>query len=43
MIVSSAVDITTIAEYGRLFGRAAEPSPAAVRAFRWRVVRFALC
>lgn len=42
VIVSSAVDITTIAEYGRLLGRHAEPSRAAVRAFRWRVVRFAL-
>jgi hypothetical protein len=42
VIVSSAVDITTIADYGRLLGRHAEPSRAAVRAFRWRVVRFAL-
>ena len=42
VIVSSAADLTTIAEYGRLLGRHLEPSPAAVRAYRWRVVRFAL-
>jgi O-antigen/teichoic acid export membrane protein len=42
VIVSAAVDLTAIAEYGRLFGRGVEPSPAAVRAFRWRVLRFAL-
>lgn len=42
VIVSAAVDVTTIAEYGRLLGRDAEPTKAAVRAFRWRVVRFAL-
>jgi peptidoglycan biosynthesis protein MviN/MurJ (putative lipid II flippase) len=42
VIVSSGVDLTTIAEYGRQFGRGAEPGPAAVRAFRWRVLRFAL-
>ena len=42
VIVSSAVDLTTIAEYGRLLGRRAEPDPAAVRAYRWRVLRFAL-
>jgi O-antigen/teichoic acid export membrane protein len=42
VIVSSAVDLTTIAEYGRLLGRGVEPSRAAVRAFRWRVLRFAL-
>jgi hypothetical protein len=42
VIVSAAVDLTAIAEYGRLFGSGLEPSPAAVRAFRWRVLRFAL-
>lgn len=42
IIVSSAVDVTAIAEYGRLFGRDAEPTVAAVRRFRFRVVRFAL-
>jgi hypothetical protein len=42
VIVSAAVDVTTIAEYGRLLGREAEPTRAAVRAFRWRVARFAL-
>jgi hypothetical protein len=42
VIVSSAVDLTTIAEYGRLLGRRAEPGAAAVRAFRWRILRFAL-
>lgn len=42
VIVSAAVDLTAIAEYGRLFGRGVEPSPAAVRVFRWRVLRFAL-
>jgi hypothetical protein len=41
VIVSSAVDLTAIAEYGRLLGRSAEPSRAAVRAFRLRVLRFA--
>lgn len=42
VIVSSAVDLTTIAEYGRLLGRGAEPSASALRAYRWRVLRFAL-
>lgn len=42
VIVSSAVDLTTIAEYGRLLGRGAEPSKAALRSYRWRVMRFAL-
>ena len=43
VIVSSAVDLTTIAEYGRLFGRQRRTRPVRrVRAFRWRVLRFAL-
>jgi O-antigen/teichoic acid export membrane protein len=42
VIVTSAADLTTIAEYGRLLGRGVEPSPVALRAYRWRVLRFAL-
>jgi hypothetical protein len=42
VIVSSAAELTTVAEYGRLLGRRLEPTPAALRAFRWRVLRFAL-
>ena len=42
VIVSSAAELTTVAEFGRLIGRGIEPTPAALRAFRWRVIRFAL-
>lgn len=42
VIVSSATEITTIAEYGRMLGRDVEPAPAALRSFRFRVLRFAL-
>ena len=31
-----------MAEYGRMLGRRMEPTAAALRAFRWRVLRFAL-
>lgn len=42
VIVSSAAELTTVAEYGRLLGRGVDPTAAALRAFRWRVLRFAL-
>lgn len=42
VIVSSAAELTTVAEYGRLLGRRREPTPAALQAFRRRVLRFAL-
>jgi hypothetical protein len=42
VIVSSATELTTVAEYGRLLGRRLDPTDHALRAFRWRVVRFAL-
>lgn len=42
VIVSSATEITTIAEYGRFLGRKVEPTAASRRSFRWRVLRFAL-
>jgi hypothetical protein len=42
VIVSSAAELTTVAEYGRLLGRRRDPNPAALRAYRWRVLRFAL-
>jgi hypothetical protein len=42
VIVSSAAELTTVAEYGRLLGRRLDPTPAALRAFRWRVLRFSL-
>jgi hypothetical protein len=42
VIVSSAAELTTVAEYGRMLGRRVEPTAAALRAFRWRVLRFAL-
>jgi hypothetical protein len=42
VIVTSAAELTTVAEYGRLLGRRLEPTSAALRAFRWRVLRFAL-
>ena len=42
VIVSSAAELTTVAEYGRLLGRRRDPTPAALRAYRWRVLRFAL-
>ena len=42
IIVTSAAELTTVAEYGRMLGRGVEPAPAVLRAFRWRVLRFAL-
>jgi len=42
VIVSSAAELTTVAEYGRMLGRRVEPTAAALRAFRRRVLRFAL-
>jgi hypothetical protein len=42
VIVTSATELTTVAEYGRLLGRGIEPTDAALRSFRWRVLRFAL-
>ena len=42
VIVSSATELTTVAEYGRLLGRRLDPTDAALRSFRWRVMRFAL-
>ncbi|MDQ2706834.1 MAG: hypothetical protein M3Z25_04030 [Actinomycetota bacterium] len=41
IIVSSAVELTTVAEYGRLLGRERRPTPAALHWFHWRTVRFA--
>ena len=42
IIVTSAAELTTVAEFGRMLGRGVEPAPPALRAFRWRVLRFAL-
>jgi hypothetical protein len=42
VIVSTTTELTTVAEFGRLLGRGLDPTPAALRAFRWRVLRFAL-
>ena len=42
VIISSATELTTVAEFGRLLGRGIEPTPAALRSFRWRILRFAL-
>jgi hypothetical protein len=41
VIVSSAVELTTIAEYGRVLGRERNPGPAALRDYRRRVLLFA--
>ncbi len=41
IVVSSAVELTTVAEFGRLLGQDREPTPAALRAFHVRIVRFA--
>jgi hypothetical protein len=42
VIISSATELTTVAEFGRLLGRGIQPTPAALRAFRWRILRFAI-
>ncbi len=42
IVVSSAVELTTVAEFGRLLGQARGPTPAALRAFHRRIVRFAV-
>lgn len=41
IVVSSAVELTTVAEFGRLLGQDHEPTPATLRAFHGRIVRFA--
>ncbi|GAA5110766.1 polysaccharide biosynthesis C-terminal domain-containing protein [Pseudonocardia adelaidensis] len=41
VIVSSAVELTTIAEYGRVLGRDRNPAPGALRDYRRRVMLFA--
>ena len=41
VIVSSSVELTTIAEYGRVLGRDRTPSPHALRDYRRRVLLFA--
>ncbi|MHA6616927.1 polysaccharide biosynthesis protein [Pseudonocardia sp. DLS-67] len=41
VIISSAVELTTIAEYGRVLGRDRRPAPAALRDYRRRVLLFA--
>jgi hypothetical protein len=40
IVVSSAVELTTVAEFGRLLGQGREPLPAALRAFHVRIIRF---
>jgi hypothetical protein len=42
IVVSSAVELTTVAEFGRLLGQARGPTAAALRSFHWRIVRFAV-
>ena len=42
IIVSAAVELTTIAEYGRVLGRRQNPAGDSLRVFRRRVLRFAL-
>jgi putative polysaccharide biosynthesis protein len=41
VIVSSAVELTTIAEYGRVLGRDRNPAPGALRDYRRRILLFA--
>jgi hypothetical protein len=41
LIVSAAVEMTTIAEYGRVLGRHRNPTAGALRSYRRRVLRFA--
>lgn len=41
VIVSSAVELTTIAEYGRVLGREQDPAPGALREYRRRILLFA--
>jgi hypothetical protein len=40
IIVSSAVELTTVAEYGRLLGLNRGPAPDALRSYRLRILRF---
>jgi hypothetical protein len=40
IIVSSAVELTTVAEYGRLLGQNRGPTPDAVHRYHWRIARF---
>jgi hypothetical protein len=42
IIVSSSVELTTVAEYGRLLGAGRSPTPEALRRFHLRVLAFAL-
>jgi hypothetical protein len=42
IIVSSAVELTTVAEYGRLLGLGHDPAPSALRVFHRRVLRFGI-
>lgn len=42
IIVSSSVELTTVAEYGRLLGLRREPAPSALRLYHLRVLRFAV-
>jgi hypothetical protein len=42
IVVSSAVELTTVAEFGRLLGQDRGPTPAALRSFHWRIARFAV-
>ncbi len=42
IIVSAAVELTTIAEYGRVLGKRQNPAGDSLRVFRRRVLRFAL-
>ncbi|HEY0811945.1 MAG TPA: hypothetical protein VGE11_01585 [Pseudonocardia sp.] len=41
IVVSSAVELTTVAEFGRLLGQGLGPTNAALRSFQMRVLRFA--
>jgi hypothetical protein len=41
VIVSSSVELTTIAEYGRVLGRDRNPAPGALRDYRRKVLLFA--
>jgi peptidoglycan biosynthesis protein MviN/MurJ (putative lipid II flippase) len=41
VIVSSSVELTTIAEYGRVLGRDRNPAPGALRGYRRKVLLFA--
>jgi hypothetical protein len=42
IVVSSAVELTTVAEFGRLLGQDLGPTPATLRSFHMRIARFAV-